>query len=1284
MKTVKLSVLSSAIAMAVAGAGIAHVATVSATDLPLASSLESHAINNENPSGRYFITFVEPGLARNDGSTGYARTAPHFDGVTQNTTRKLRVDTSAARTYRAHLESQRALHIAEIESVIRRPLAIHFSFDVTSNAVSTELSAYEAARIAQIDGVVSVTPVGVAEPYTNRSATFIGADTIWNGASVPTYRPITSGQGIKVGIIDTGTFAGHPSFTNDPFCGFSESNPKLYPRDCTDTDVDGVCNGPNANATGNSHGVHVGSTAAGNFVDGSASPPPLLPVGSSMSGIAPCASVYSYRVADHNDGGLYGDYLMAAFENAMIDQVDVVNYSIGPTCGGGNPWSQPWFLDMMASDILVVAAAGNTRDACPDPVGRVSNNGPWVMTVAASTQDEIISPQLTVTGPGTVPAILQGIALNPGSTTLVPADTIDLTGSAIRTVANVEGCTASGGIPAATFSATDIAVLRRGTCGFAEKVTNAYNAGARTVIITNNQAGTISMNTTGAPTDVASFSISSQAIGDALLAFAANPPAEPTIVIFENGFEDGASEAVVAIGDYNRAASGFRQGDVLGGFSFRGPTPTPYENLTKPDITAPGIDIYAAVLAPEGNYDLNSGTSMASPQVAGAGALIRGVHSSWSPMEVKSALQTTASVIGYQEDGTTPWTVDQVGSGRVDLSRAALAGLTLDESIANLQAANPSGGTLDMRQLNLASLRDVGCNEVCTWQRTFRNRLNVQGTWELSAIDPPGYELSFSEDTITIASGHFKTVTITATATSPAPQTTLEFGQVVLSEINNRSPDQHLSVAVKAMPPTIAVAPAALQATQEPDVDDNTVTLNVSNVGGGTLNWSFTATGQGALWDQPVAGTSGIVSDYFTTPAAGAYTAADFVVSGSGSDISKIEAYGFAPAASPLAGRPEITWAIYGDASGVPDGDPDGPTGTPVWTFTTSPTAPGVSILGTGGTISLDLEAAGESLNLPAGTYWLSVYPTYETTAARWNWFQATQQGHPAKLISAQLFGGVPSWTNLSGLGLTFNDVAFKIEGTVACGASWFDVDTPSGALDGGDTDAVTVTFDSTGLADGTYSAYACIASNDPANPLVTIPVTLTVATTVPGCAVTQLFEDPGLEATNPADFTNPYWDSFSTNGGSAICDASCGGAGMRNGAFWAWLGGWGSGLETSTIAQEVTLPSGGADRYINFWLRRTVADTGDAHLQVNIDGNTIATFPKVTTSEAAYVLRSVQVPTEYLDGDDHTIELKFVNTTGNMGSMHVDDVTLECTDGARASSSTPPVVYDDLQRRSR
>ena len=140
--------------------------------------------------------------------------------------------------------------------------------------------------------------------------------------------------------------------------------------------------------------------------------------------------------------------------------------------------------------------------------------------------------------------------------------------------------------------------MRRGACSFAEKITNAVNAGASFVLVGNNQAGALSMATTGAPTTVPAYSVV-QGPGDAIRDFIAANPTTTTLSF-----------------DPNKIA------DILGDFSLRGPT-IAGANVTKPDITGPGVRIYAAVADPT-QYGAMTGTSMSSPHLAGSASGLGG------------------------------------------------------------------------------------------------------------------------------------------------------------------------------------------------------------------------------------------------------------------------------------------------------------------------------------------------------------------------------------------------------------------------------------------------------------------------------------------------------------------------------------------------------------------------------------------------------------------------------------------------------------------------------------
>ncbi len=292
-------------------------------------------------------------------------------------------------------------------------------------------------------GVKNVREAGVEHIDTYRSSSFIGANSIWSGASTPSTVG-TLGKGITVGILDTGAYSAHPSFANDTSCNFRPSKPKLVAVDCSVTDVNGFCAGPDPEASpGNGHGVHTAGTAAGNTIDNTATPPPLLANGVTMSGIAPCAAIVSYKVCQTTSCG--GADIQAGIENAIADGVDVINFSIS---GGTSPWTDNdrTFLDAVNANVFVAASAGNTREDTPNPIGAVKHLGPWVMTVAASTQDEFFGPELAVTGPDPLPPSppdLAHIPLNPGTTTIVP-NTIDLVGKSVLSYpTNITGCTAT-------------------------------------------------------------------------------------------------------------------------------------------------------------------------------------------------------------------------------------------------------------------------------------------------------------------------------------------------------------------------------------------------------------------------------------------------------------------------------------------------------------------------------------------------------------------------------------------------------------------------------------------------------------------------------------------------------------------------------------------------------------------------------------------------------------------------------------------------------------------------
>jgi subtilisin family serine protease len=766
-KSLHVSALASAIAVALVS-GIAADEVRAQSTAPAAEQRQS-----------YIVEFEEPGLLE------AVRENAGDERVSDQSGRAAEaLSTVAALSYRGEIARAQDNHLQSIGARLGRAAAPTHRYQVTMSGVALDLSAAEAEAVAQAPGVASVRPAGVEYQQTYRGPTFVGAPSLWSGAAVPPPGVGTRGQNIVIGGIDGGTNSDHPAFANDPACGFGMGNNKVLSSvDCSSTGAGGVCNGANPEDIATGHGVHTISTAAGNTLSPASTPPPTLPPPhAAMSGVAPCAQVRTYKACQTSSCS--GADLLASINNAIADGVDVITYSIS---GGTSPWNDfdRNFLDAVGAGIFVVAAAGNTSATITDPVGQVNHRGPWVVSVANSTHDETFSVPaiLSATGPGTPPAATQNIGMTSGSTTPVGAALDDVP---VRIGANLRGCTAGGGFPAAFFAGA-VALIERGDCNFSEKINNAQGAGALMAVIYNNAAGSISMDTTGVLVPIPSYSIL-QSSGQALNTFITANGATPTTVDF---------------------APPSQRGDVLNAGSLRGPTPAPLNMLTKPDITAPGTSIYAAGKDPE-QYMTMSGTSMATPHVAGGAALLRAIHPTWTPTEVASALMLTAAPAGTLSDAVTPWTPDDVGSGRMDLSKAARAGFVMNESFANFLAANPSTGG-NPRNLNLPSLRNLACTTQCQWTRTVRNTLSQPATWNVTVEQQPGVTVTVAPSTFGFGENIFAhgfedgaapagSQVLTITAQPSQALSSIRFVKVTFTEANDLAPPAHMWVAVQGAP----------------------------------------------------------------------------------------------------------------------------------------------------------------------------------------------------------------------------------------------------------------------------------------------------------------------------------------------------------------------------------------------------------------------------------------------------------------------------------------------------
>ena len=192
-------------------------------------------------------------------------------------------------------------------------------------------------------------------------------------------------------------------------------------------------------------------------------------------------------------------------------------------------------------------------------------------------------------------------------------------------------------------------------------------------------------------------------------------------------------------------------------------------------------------------------------------------------------------------------------------------------------------------------------------------------------------------------------------------------------------------------------------------------------------------------------------------------------------------------------------------------------------------------------------------------------------------------------------------------------------------------------------------------------SIFACL--------LFAMPVPLWAA-----CTSGNILRDGGFEA----GFVTTYWNTqTSTNFGTPLCDASCGGVGPRTGAYWAWFGGI-PAAEIATAGQTVRFPTAGpASITLNFymWISTVNAPFTDT-LVVKVDGVTKMTFPEPQVAESGYTLRSIDL-TSLADGAVHAILFENDHAaSAGPTNFNVDDVSLDvvCT--------TPPVFQHGASRR--
>lgn len=1073
--------------------------------------------------GRYIVRFTEEPVAEYNQSVSRGQGVAGISAIPSKTAangrQRLDVKSAQAVAYANYLAQRQTEHLQALGQALGRTLVPsaqvpHPQMVHALNAVVVEMSAAEAQRAEQVDGVAAVYRDSAHAPATDIGPGFIGASSIWWGMQTAQDTIFANGfeiangfrgDGIVVGDIDTGYNSKSPSFSATDDSGYAIQNPLGHGNYLGQCNLPGIslggCNdkvigaydmvdaaAPFSVEDTQNHGSHTASTIAGNgrMADLGGFQPRI-------SGVAPHANLVIFYACSPDPNVLCQDSATSGSVDQAIQTgvIDALNFSIS---GGRSPWADPTslaFLSAADAGIFVAAAAGNTGTSVPQPLpGTANHREPWVTTVAAGTHTGgAIGSMLSVTGPGTPPTNVTQVPLTEASgdtplTTALPATTPLVLSPQFHN-ADTTGTDGCSGYPSGTFT-NAIALLSRGGCNFTVKVANARTAGAVAAVISDNRVeGPFIPDLTTSPQPIPVWGLL-QSDGTNLETFLA-----------------AHSNAGTAEVSYPPARLPM-QPDVLGDFSLIGPSDF---DVVKPDVQAPGVDILAAY-ANDGSPDgpnlvgLLDGTSMATPHTTGSGVLLMGLHPGWTPTEIKSALMMTAKEAGLTKpDGTTPSDAFDRGSGRLQDFMAAHAGLVLDESGLNFEHADPGVGG-DPATLNLASFQNLHCVNHCTFTRKLRSTRDQAVTWTASANGDAHVAVTVSPASFPIGPAPASDdLTVSIDSSALPPDGSAHFAEVVLTPSDTSLPALHLPIAVAMPAPRIAASPAPVEIALGGQ-PTGTATLTVANVGGPTLTFSVTHSGSGVLvpLDQPSSDAYGFTSVKYTGLGASDtdfFAADDFTLTGNDPiDLGKIVTPGFTQSSTlaSFGATLPLHWRIYRDAGGVPESNPDATAPPAVWSYDSTAGSPGISVAGD--TISLDLVAAGLHTALPAGHYWVVVYPEMPCADSgsgctnQWYWLTSAigSGGLPVSIAPPSV---TPAWTPIpasNGAGF-----ALHIETQASCAAAaWLAVNPSAGSLAGDATTPLTLTATAAQLGGRAATSYLCLQSNDASTPLLPVQVNAT------------------------------------------------------------------------------------------------------------------------------------------------------------------------------------------------
>lgn len=711
-------------------------------------------------NGTYIVRLIEPPVVAYDGGiSGYAATRPAAGS-------RIDPNSSRVRGYAGFLAQRQNAALSSVGASSSKKM---YSYVYSVNGFAAELTAAQANELKKSSGIASVEEDRLYHLDTNRTPTMLGLDAangLWNQLGGVQ----NAGEDVIIGVIDSGIWPESESFadkTRNDRRGRGPSDYKML-RDwygkCRPGEqfTPDMCNGKIIGAQwysdgfggdaavnaefkseyisardANGHGTHTASTAGGNYgvtalVDGQNL--------GTISGMAPRARIAVYKVCwGGDDGGCYGSDSVAAIDQAVADGVDVINFSISGTADSYLDAVEVAFLFANDAGIFVAASAGNEG---PD-ASTLDHPSPWLMTVAAGTKDDEYPGHVTLGNSAVYTGKSRTAAVGPAP--LVYAGDV---AAADATVDDAALCILGTLNP--TLVAGKIVLCDRGVNPRTDKSLEVKQAGGVGMILANTSPNSVNADMHWVPS------------------IHVDEVARTAILVYINA---GGSPTATITPDPSGLISNAPQ---VATFSSRGPS-LAGGDILKPDILAPGEDVLAAI-SPTGdhgrNFDFLSGTSMASPHIAGIAALLTDAHPNWTPAMIQSAIMTTASQTMKNGDPIDGGPFDY-GAGAVVPNSATDPGLvynaTFDDYFAFIcgtgQLNCSPGEAIDPSDLNYPSISIGQLAGIQTVTRTVTN-VGAAATYTVSVDAPDGVNVQVSPTTLYVGRNQSATYTVTFSTTT--------------------------------------------------------------------------------------------------------------------------------------------------------------------------------------------------------------------------------------------------------------------------------------------------------------------------------------------------------------------------------------------------------------------------------------------------------------------------------------------------------------------------------------